>query len=789
MRSYTYVLGFIDQSSGMFDGIVKTYRIIDRLNSSIQEYIPMIRENFERRANWHPVSLDYPFPDFCFSNFAKAQTASKVHYRLLLDTEKHFISNKGAFYDRFCAHDFIIPYCRIQVSSKEVVSLQSQVFASDDWVVVKPDKGSLGLDIHICRFAQVRDLSLNPAFDEWTVSRVHLAKRWNGYIVTNRVYFLVTKHADGYIRGYVYDEFVQYRAYEKFAGDGSDFAKNVFEKRLVSNFTADGTSEADFYYDRFVSHSNYVSMFSKAEFAAIFKKICDALKPVCQAATPHWIASNDGKPGAAAFHIYGVDVIVDDLHQVKIVEMNGAPTITDRWLRYTGTECMDYNVFMNALLTIVVDPVCPPANTYTNPVQYGKYRDSVEPECLFSRAFVPIYETRRCDPRPLTFYLSRHVDDKYPFIRRGFFNERRSVLYRRIKNPHHPNIDVFYGLRDLYFHAFTDDAYYNEVAEYNKCVCARQARVLNRIQGVTYFLANKARLYDRLVAHLGHVPKYHPESVSIKVIPGKKACSKETVAACNRIRAFLANKHTIIVKPTNGSQGKGIAVMDEPDTYSVWRQLVILQKEWGYDAFLLSTYIANPCLYLGKKFNVRFYVLLFLENGILRAYLMNHQLVYYAVLDYEDTPDFRFSTEDAAKMRNLTNLQVAVDMTRKYGLGRKMADSLDLFERMSFSVEIRNRVLREFDTIAKETLAATRTEFRGLNRHVAHYANFNLIAYDTMLDADYQLHFIEVNRGADMVGLYTLLGEPSLVSIFEEVFDICVDGKTEAFDHFREMEL
>jgi Tubulin-tyrosine ligase family len=783
MRSYTYVLGFIDQSSGVFDGIAKTYRTIDRLNSSIQEYIPMLRENFERRANWHPASLDHPFPDFCLSNFAKVQTASKVHYRLLLDTDTHFISNKGAFYDRFRDHDFIIPYCRMQRNTT--------IFAPEDWVIVKPDKGSLGLDIHVCRFSHVRDVSLNPAFDEWTVSRIHLAKRWNGYIVTNRVYFLAVKHADGYIRGYIYDEFVQYRAYEKFAGDDTDFAKNAFEKRLVSNFTPDGTTEADFYYDRFVSHENYVSMFSKAEFVAIFTKIRDALTTVCQVATPHWISANEWNPGAAAFHIYGVDVIVDDFRQVKIVEMNGAPTITDRWLRYPGTECMDYNDFMNALLHVVVDPLFPPVNTYTNPVQYGKYRDSTEPECLFSRTFVPIYETRHVDPRPLAFYISRQVDQKYPFIRRGFFNERRASLYRRIKNPHHPNIDVFCGLRDLYFHAFTEDAYYNEVAEYNKCVCARAARVLNRIQGVTYFLANKARLYHRLVAYLGHVPKYHPESVSIKVIPGKKACSKETVAACNRIRAFLHGKHTIIVKPTNGSQGKGIVVMDEPNTYSVWRQLLVIQKEWGYDAFLLSTYIANPCLYLGKKFNVRFYVLLFLENGILRAYLMNYQLVYYAMLEYEEAPlNTRFSTEDAAKMRNLTNLQIAVDMNRKYGLGKKMADSLDLFERMAFETpDLRNWVLEDFEKIARETICATRSEFRGLNRFQSNYANFNLIAYDTMLDADYQLHFIEVNRGADMVGLYTLLGEPTIQSIFEEMFDICVDGKTETFSHFREMDI
>ena len=52
-----------------------------------------------------------------------------------------------------------------------------------------------------------------------------------------------------------------------------------------------------------------------------------------------------------------------------------------------------------------------------------------------------------------------------------------------------------------------------------------------------------------------------------------------------------------------------------------------------------------------------------------------------------------------------------------------------------------------------------------------------MIAYDTM------------NRGADMVGLYTLLEEPSLVSIFEEMFDICVDGKTAEFAHFREIDI
>jgi hypothetical protein len=91
--------------------------------------------------------------------------------------------------------------------------------------------------------------------------------------------------------------------------------------------------------------------------------------------------------------------------------------------------------------------------------------------------------------------------------------------------------------------------------------------------------------------------------------------------------------------------------------------------------------------------------------------------------------------------------------------------------------ETRNRVLTQFTKIARETLAETRAEFRGLNRYVPNSANYNLIAYDTM------------NRGADMVGLYTLLGEPSLVSIFEEMFDICVDGKTAEFAHFREIDI
>jgi hypothetical protein len=88
-----------------------------------------------------------------------------------------------------------------------------------------------------------------------------------------------------------------------------------------------------------------------------------------------------------------------------------------------------------------------------------------------------------------------------------------------------------------------------------------------------------------------------------------------------------------------------------------------------------------------------------------------------------------------------------------------------------------------------KTIQSTQSEFRGLNRFVENSSAFNFIGYDMLLDDTNVLHFIECNRGVDMVGLLKMVGDKKMVEIFEELFDITVDGKMENFNLFEKVSI
>ena len=819
-----YFIGLIDTKKSEFDGMNKTYNtVLSRVDSAVQEYFPLLCVNLNKRGNWlqmnYKQAFDYHEIDFCMCNFAKLQTKSRVHYRILLDVDKHFISNKGEFYKTFHGNDFIPEnYQAIYKDHRlHYVNNLMPTFDADDYVIVKPDKGYLGLDIQIIKFKEIGTLKLNSFYEDWTVSKIYRSKLYNdgvkNVIVTNRIYFAVVK-INNTVSGYIFDEFVNYCAIQNFKNDGSDFEKANFAMRLLSNFSPENYSENLFMNNRYVSHKKYVSMFTKSEFQTIFQKIAGALKIVTEEIAKHISCSNDrsnytSTDNYCAFHLYGVDSILDDLNNVKIIEINGAPSINDRIRYFPRTQCMDYNILVNELLKISVDKIIRPtfAVDYGGYDNYGFYKDSLEKEILFRKQFIKIHESTAPCAKHM-FYISKQVALKYPFILNGFFSNHRSFFYKRIKNPHRKDIDVFYGLRDLYTNKFTSEKYYNELVEYNNCVCSRNAKILNKIQGVTYYLANKERLYNRLIqCYAKDIVSYHPPSTVVKVTnKSSKMCSKESCENIQRISSFMesTNFNSLIIKPTNGSQGKGIHVVTGSDmnVYFMLNLMNEVRNTFHYDTFLISKYIDNPKLYkkpgdtVGRKFNIRFYVLLLLDSGdsnnYLHAFLLNKQLIYYSILEYnwQQTHSrlpvgFHNVTEDdLLKMQSLTNLQIIANMNLRYKLGLQVDDYLDLLNDLSIEDSLQANIAQQFQSICTQTIHATQNEFRAMNRGIEDHVAFNLVAYDTLLDNNNLLHLIEVNRGADLVGLQRTIGEAVVTRIFAELFDICVDGKRDQFEHF-----
>ena len=823
MTQNKYYIGLIDTLNPVFDGVTKKYNEISSVVSGIQTYFPLLSYNLNKRANWreitHLEACDSVSMDLCVSNFAKLQTKSKFHYRILLDTEKHFISNKGEYCDTFKKHDFIVTYKRFLLKNNKIQfknEEEDMPFDNDDYVIIKPDKGTCGINISIIKFKNIDSVKLNNHYEDWTISKIYLPRLYinalqnKRLIVTNRIYFVITK-INNVVSGHLYDEFVNYCAYDNFHGDESDFEPINFQKRVLSNYVPLNCNETEFYNNRFISHKNYISIFTKEEFTIVLKKIKDYLKIITDKIANHVLCSNDKYDNPTtetngAFHIYGIDSIIDDSLNVKFIEMNGAPLISNQYSFYE-TECMNYYILINELLKISVDIMFPPTSNVEYNIDesqyYGYYKNSTTPERLFNKQFIKIHECVLSPPPPHVFYISKQVSLKYPFILNGFLNKHRSFFYKRIKNPHYHKIDVFYGMRDFYETKFTSDKYYDEIAEFNNCICSRKAKILNKIQGVTYYLANKTRLYLKLIQMFKKkdVICFHPPSIVIKIINNVKLCSTNSIKNINLISEFIkdmANK-SLIVKPANGSQGKGILIlknMNEP--YLILNELIKIKTQFKYDSFLISSYIDNPklckslkCGKNGRKFNIRYYVLLFLEQDELKVFLLNKQLVYYTMLDYNATEipmEFQhFEKRDIDNMKSLTNLQLIYNINAKYGEQLDIINYLDLMDDLQdeFGNELIQNIHLQFKNILIKTIKSTQSDFRGLNRFVENSSAFNFIGYDMLLDDTNVLHFIECNRGVDMVGLLKMVGDKKMVEIFEELFDITVDGKMENFKLFE----
>lgn len=97
-------------------------------------------------------------------------------------------------------------------------------------------------------------------------------------------------------------------------------------------------------------------------------------------------------------------------------------------------------------------------------------------------------------------------------------------------------------------------------------------------------------------------------------------CSTNSLKNIKLITEFIEDNpnKSLIIKPGNGSQGKGIIILkniNEP--YLILNELVKIKTQLNYDSFLISSYVDNPklcknikCGNNGRKFNIRYYVLL-----------------------------------------------------------------------------------------------------------------------------------------------------------------------------------
>jgi len=797
-----YYLGVYDKNGTMITETMETP------GSRIEEYFPLIVDCMNKRKDWSFVSsndvMNVRQLDFCWTNLSSIDMKSSVHSRLMIDDVEHILSNKKAFYERFRKYDFVPKFISFTKKTLSYDKNFIDVYFKNMPIIIKPDGGSLGLGILLQNkydFDEIEKHVQNSNFRTWTISTVHMPKIINGYIVTNRVYYLIVKENNRNVRGYIYNDFMNYRAQDKFTGDVTK--KNEFVSNYIDN--SNPQNAIDFIINRFIPHNDWMNILTKDEQSKIYNKLIDIFGIITDNIKETLLASNDNKEGnKISFHLYGVDVIIENDLSMKIIDVNGSPTINTHPEYYKVKNRFDNFGLMDDVLNLTVDKLYP---SYVKP----------------NNKFIQVYEGEVCHHEPVIYYIPYSIASNYPFIYKAL-DKRRYM--RRTRNMY-DDIDIFYGLRERYVTDDTNLNHYDELVNYKNSKLMRNAKIINKVQGVTYYLANKGRIHEKL--KLYNV-LFHPKS-DICFYDNN---DQKLYIQIHKLINDNVDISKWIIKPVHGSKGVGIRIFkrtkvgllkyfinDDILTREMVRYIKKIStvgidvknttisnfngremheiRNIKYNYWIISQYISKPDLIFNKKYNIRFFVLLMIngklptyenltnskDTDIIEVYVFIDCMIYFAMLPYKDLfgvpKEYEsLGSEMIYKMRNITNLEVVNEVCELLphldNEKLKMENTALLSILFKNNKQQVNNIMQQGMDIIKTTIEATKNDLRSLNRFTDNYkGSFNLLAYDTMLDRFGKLWFIEINRGPDMKGLLANIGDDGCTKLFDDIFSVTID--------------
>ncbi len=206
------------------------------------------------------------------------------------------------------------------------------------------------------------------------------------------------------IQAYVYDEFMIYRAEKKFSGDISD------PEQFITNYMNlnDPMANEKFIKNRYVPYNEWLKNFP----TGTTDKIKSILTSIIAECSNHFISYNENNKNLSeniAFHIYGADIFIDEYDNIKILEINGAPSMNDKTAFYRLKNRLNHFDLVESMCKIVIDPVFEP-----------KYKTAV------TNKFKLIHQSYQKNLDLPLYYISNSISKNYPFIesalkKRDFF--------------------------------------------------------------------------------------------------------------------------------------------------------------------------------------------------------------------------------------------------------------------------------------------------------------------------------------------------------------------------------
>ena len=278
-------------------------------------------------------------------------------------------------------------------------------------------------------------------------------------------------------------------------------------------------------------------------------------------------------------------------------------------------------------------------------------------------------------------------------------------------------------------------------------------RLLNFYRGFQ-IICRKSFLVDTMRAYFETIQKPMPDFLprSFLFYPAKPERSERAqfkMAFEDREKKLGPKNNLWILKPSDGSKGRNIIVLDNVDDIINH----VDDQKAGSIAWVVQEYIINPLLLTGdRKFDIRCWILLdsnynawMYKEGVLR------------------TTSVAFSLDKESLSNRFVHLSNHCIQTEHEDYGKFEPTNEMFFKEFKeylhtkFNVSLDDKIIPQIKDIVQTTLIAAKDQLQTLDG--SPYKSFNVFGYDFMIDTNMKVHLIEINSSpavaADLLPKFT----------------------------------
>ena len=441
------------------------------------------------------------------------------------------------------------------------------------------------------------------------------------------------------------------------------------------------------------------------------------------------------------FNIYGIDAIFTKDKKLKVLEISPNPkTILLKAYKKNKNIYNTINIF----------------NDIFNLLEFNnKNLNSMK---LITKLYRKDYNK--------SYYISENQVKLYPEIINSL--KKRNYLRNNYKKSNNQSINLYLGyiIRNENYDEDDKDLYFDYLYKY-----LNDFDITNKVTGSIYELGDKSTLYNHL-KNSGIIPDF----INFKVLKKNDGNYYVDTKSLLEIQTFINSNITtcsrFILKPSLGSQGKGIEVIRYYEQFLDWLKTPKFNfTDWSISEFLNPITITSRKLKdnLPRKSHIRSYFIITKHtNNKIDVYELNKRLLYFAVDSYISTC---VSLNDENKYSFITNLALASEERNTHYDTSNYTDDLSKYKDQIFNYKRISKLITEYglrciDIIYENNINCFNEKcdnFKGC---------FQIIAIDYLLIEKNKLVLLEVNKGP---GFKALKVNFNLENIFDEIFSVTID--------------